>query len=180
MLYRFIIISDEVETFMREIKIDADDKFYSLHEAIAESCGYNSDEMASFTICENGWEKLQDITLEDMSDSSEQDSYVMANTRLSEFLQDEKQHMLYTFDLLADRNFFIELAEISRGHLDKPVVTRQVGEPPAQQLDFDELMKLNPIQDSSAGDIFVDDDMTSDSFSDDELEMEGLGLSDEF
>ena len=178
MIYRFIIISDEAEDFMREIKIDADDKFLAFHEAILKACGYTNDDITYFTICENGWEKVQDITLEDFSTSSEQDSYVMKSTRLSEFLQDEKQHLLYTFDNLGDRKFFIELTQISKGHLDEPIISRQQGEPPVQHLDFDELMMRNPIvQNDSDG--FVDEDMTDDSFSEDDLEMEGLDLMDE-
>ena len=163
---------------MREIKIDANDKFLALHEAILKACGYSNDDITYFTICENGWEKVQGITLEDFSTSSEQDSYVMKSTRLSEFLQDEKQHILYTFDTLGDRKFFIELTEISKGHLDEPVISRQQGEPPVQHLDFDELMKRNPILSNESGD-FIDEDMNSDSFSEEDLELEGLDLMDE-
>ena len=178
MQYRFIIISDEVEDFMREIKVDSNDFFLSFHKAIIKACGYEDDDLSFFTICENGWEKVQDITLEDFSDSSEQDSYVMKSTRLSEFLQDEKQHLLYTFDSLADRKFFIELEEIAKGHLDEPVISRQLGQPPVQHLDIDQLMARNPVVNNDAGGI-VDEDMTSDSFSQEELEMEGLDFMDE-
>ena len=102
----------------------------------------------------------------------------MKSTRLSEFLQDEKQHLLYTYDSLGDRKFFIELSEIIKGHLDAPVIARSQGEPPSQHLDFDELMLRNPVlpEDDAS---FVDDDMTSDSFSDEDLEMEGLDFTNE-
>ena len=66
MIYRFIIISDEVDGFMREIQIDADAKFLELHKLILASCGYEDNQLTSFTICENGWEKGQEITLEEM------------------------------------------------------------------------------------------------------------------
>ena len=179
MLYRFIIISNEVDDFMREIKIDASATFLQLHKAIQESCGYDDEEMTSFTICENGWEKGQEITLEELDTSSEQDSYVMATTRLSEFLMDEKQHLLYTFDMLAERMFFMELSQIIPGkHLDEPVVSRSQGEPPAQRMDFDELMKMNPVVGDNS-DAYVDDDMTSDDFNDEDLEISGLDYSDD-
>lgn len=177
MIYRFILISDEAEGFMREIKIDANDNFFSLHQAILNACGYNNDDLTFFTICENGWEKLQDITIEDLGESSEQDSYVMDKTRLSEFLQDEKQHLLYTFDTLADRKFFIELSEITKGHLQLPEISRSIGDPPVQHLDFNEVMQRNPVINES--DDFIDEDMTSDSFSNEELEMEGLDFTDD-
>ena len=146
MVYRFILISDEVEDFMREIKIDSDATFLDFHKAILKSCGYNDDQITSFTICENGWEKCQEITLEDMSTSSDEDSYVMAKT-LGKSLKE-------------------------------PKVTRQLGNPPAQQLDFDELFARNPIQTDTSAGIMDDDDMFGDGISDEDIDMEGLDISD--
>jgi len=161
---------------MREIKIDAGATFFDLHQAIVDTCGYDSSEMASFTICENGWEKAQEITLFDMDTQSDQDSYVMDSTKLNELLIDEKQHLLYTFDMLAERMFFIELSEIISGkHLDKPVVSRSQGNPPQQKMDFDDLMAMNPVTGDSD---FIDDDMTSDEFNDEDLDISGLDISD--
>ena len=37
MIYRFTIISDEVDNFIREIQIDPEATFYDLHEAILKS-----------------------------------------------------------------------------------------------------------------------------------------------
>ena len=178
MVFRFILISDEVENFMREIQIDSDATFLDLHKAILKSCDYPDDQITSFFICENGWEKTQEITLEDMGTSYEDDTYLMANTRLSELLEDEKQHMLYRYDILGDRMFFIELSEIiTRKTLDEAVVTRSIGNPPPQRLNMDELDKRNPVIYSAD---YVDEDMTSDDFSDEDIAMEGLDLSDEF
>lgn len=180
MIYRFILISDEVDDFMREIQIDADAKFLDFHKVILETCGYSDDQMTSFTICENGWERVQEITLEDMSTSADEDSYIMAKTRLSDFLEEEKQHLLYTFDPLGGRVFFIELSEIITGKsLKTPKVTRQSGDAPEQQLDFDELFAQNPIQASgSSTDIMDDDDLFGDGISDEDIDLEGLDISD--
>jgi hypothetical protein len=177
MIYRFIIISDEVDNFMREIQIDADATFFDFHKAIQKSCGYEDGEMTSFTICENGWEKCQEITLEEMDTESDQDSYVMADTHLEDMIEEEKQHLIYTFDPLADRCFFIELAEIVTGKsLKTPKVSRHIGDAPQQTLDFDELMARNPINDSSSD--FDDDDMFGDGIDDEEIGIEGLEISD--
>ena len=73
--------------------------------------------------------------------SSEEDAYIMKETRLSELLEDEKQKLIYVFDPLAERVFFIELSEIITGKdLDKAVCTRKEGEAPQQTIDFDEQM----------------------------------------
>ncbi|MBQ0021982.1 MAG: hypothetical protein KBT29_01950 [Prevotellaceae bacterium] len=177
MIYRFTIISDEAEGFMREIKIDADAKFLELHKLILESCGYKDDQLTSFTICENGWEKGQEITLQEMDTDLDEDSYIMADTELSEFLEDEKQHMLYTFDPLADRVFFIELSEIITGKsLKTGKVSRSYGEAPEQTLDFDEMFARNPIVETSILD--DDDSMFGDEIDNEEIDFEGLDISD--
>lgn len=179
MVYRFILISDEVEDFMREIKIDSDATFLDFHKAILKSCGYNDDQITSFTICENGWEKGQEITLEEMDTDADEDSYIMAETELSQFLEDEKQHMLYTFDPLADRVFFIELSEIKTGkNLKEGKITRSLGEPPAQTLDFDEMFARNPIVETSS--VMDDEDLFGDEIDSSEIDLEGFDISDEF
>ena len=142
MVYKFRIISDEVEDFLREIEIDSEASFYDLHEAILKSANYSNDQMTSFFICDDAWEKETEITLEDMGMSSfEEDSYIMKDTPLSELLEDEKQKLIYVFDPLTERIFFLELSEIITGKdLTKAVCTRKEGNAPAQTIDFDEQM----------------------------------------
>ena len=66
MIYRFTIISDEVDDFVREIQIDPEATFYDFHEAILKSAGYTNDQMTSFFICDDDWEKEKEITLEEI------------------------------------------------------------------------------------------------------------------
>ena len=94
MVYRFTIISDEVDDFVREIKIDSEATFYDLHEAILKSVGYTDDQLTSFFICDDDWEKEKEITLEEMGNSSEEDSWIMKETVLGDMLEDEKQKLL--------------------------------------------------------------------------------------
>ena len=115
MIYRFTIISDEVDDFVREIQIDPEATFYDFHEAILKSAGYTNDQMTSFFICDDDWEKEKEITLEEMDDNPEMDSWVMKETQLSELVEDEKQKLLYVFDYMTERCFFIELSEIITG-----------------------------------------------------------------
>ena len=48
MIYRFTIISDEVDDFIREIKIDSEATFHDFHEAILKAAGYKNDQLTSF------------------------------------------------------------------------------------------------------------------------------------
>ena len=140
MVYKFRIISDEVDDFLREIRVGSEASFYDLHEAILKCTGYKDDQMTSFFICDDDWEKETEITLEDMgTSSSDEDIYIMKDTPLSELLEDEKQKLIYVFDPLAERVFFIELSEIITGKdLKQAKCTRKEGDAPKQTIDFDE------------------------------------------
>ena len=176
MLYKFRIISDEVDDFLREIKIDSEASFYELHEAILKCCKYKDDQMTSFFICDDDWEKETEITLEDMgSGSSEEDTYVMKDTRLSELLEEEKQKMIYVFDPLAERVFFIELSEIITGKEQAHATcSRKTGEAPKQTIDFDEQMNTNAALDLDEN-FYGDQEFDMEDFDPEGFEMNGGG-----
>lgn len=174
MVYKFRIISDEVDDFLREIKIDSEASFFDFHEAILKSTGYKDDQMTSFFICDDDWEKEIEVTLEDMGNgSSEEDSFVMKDTPLSELVEDEKQKLIYVFDPLAERVFFIELSEIITGKdLEHAICSRKEGNPPQQTIDFEEQMANNTSLD--LGEDFYGDQ----EYNIDELDDEGYEMSD--
>ena len=171
MVYRFIIISDEVDDFVREIKIDSEATFYDLHKAILESTGYKDDQMTSFFTCDEDWEKEKEITLEEMNNNSEEDSWVMKETQLNELLEDEKQKMIYVFDPMTERVFFIELTEIITGQdLNAPVCSRKEGEAPRQTIDFEEIA-------AGSGSLDLDENFYGDQdFDLEEFDPEGFDM----
>ncbi|KAA6303851.1 hypothetical protein EZS27_044507, partial [termite gut metagenome] len=115
MIYRFVIVSDEIDDFVREIQIDPEATFFDFHKAILTAVGYTNDQMTSFFICDDDWGKEKEVTLEDMDTDPEMDNWVMRDTRLNELVEDEKQKLLYVFDNMTERCFFIELFEIITG-----------------------------------------------------------------
>lgn len=140
MIYRFTIISDEIDDFLREIQIDPEATFYDFHKAIIESVGYTDDQMTSFFICDEDWEKEKEITLEEMDTNPEMDSWVMKDTQLNELIEDEKQKLIYIFDYLTERCFFIELSEIITGkEIEGAKCTKKKGDTPKQNVDFEEM-----------------------------------------
>ncbi|BEG98002.1 IS1096 element passenger TnpR family protein [Bacteroides sedimenti] len=144
MVYRFTIISDEIDDFVREIQIDSEATFYDFHEAIIKSVGYADDQMTSFFICDDDWEKEKEITLEDMDKSSDEDNWIMKDTLLSDLIEDEKQKLIYVFDYMTERSFFIELTEIITGKdLKTAACTKKAGEAPKQMIDFEEMTAAN-------------------------------------
>ena len=140
MIYKFVILSDEIDDFRRDILIDSDATFFDLHEAILESVGYTKDQMTSFFICDEDWNKEKEITLVEMDTSSEEDNYIMDSTRLSDLVEEERQKLLYVFEYLTERSFFMELREIITGQSQpKAECVLLKGEPPVQTTEFEAL-----------------------------------------
>jgi hypothetical protein len=133
MIYKFILVSDEEPDFMREISISSEANFQELHEAILDSVNYDGGAITSFFICNEDWEKEQEITLIEMDTDSDVDSYVMSETTISDLVTDEHQKLLYVFDFLTDRAFFIELKEIVFGQdINAAECTASLGDAPMQ------------------------------------------------
>lgn len=168
MVYRFVIFSDEVDNFFREIKIDADATFFDFHNAILDSVGYERNQVTSFFLCSDQWEREQEITLFEMDSSSEYDNLVMDKVELRDLITEEKQRLMYLFDNVSDRAFFIELREIILGvHQEQPVCSLSKGNPPVQLQAPDDFS-------TNASDIVDLDFYGEDDFNDDELDGEGF------
>ena len=169
-----MILSDEVKDFRREIKIDADNTFFKLYKAIIATVGYSEKELASFFICDNKWRKLQEITLFEMDTASDEDPHTMEECILSDYLEDEKQKLIFEFDILNERALFMELSEVIPGkNLKEPVCTLSEGEAPAQFREIEETSIVTT--DVDLGESFYGDE----NFDMDELDKAGFdGLED--
>ena len=88
MVYRFTIISDEVDNFLREIQIDPEATFLDFHKAILEAVGFKEGELASFFVCDDEWNKDIEVTLEEMDTDSATDSYIMSKTRIGKLVDE--------------------------------------------------------------------------------------------
>lgn len=139
MVYKFKLVSDEVSNFSREIEIDSSSSFLQLRNAILDSVGYTKDDIDSFYLCDDQWQKEEEITLEDMGSSSDQDIWIMEDTPLNELIEDEGQKLIFVFNYLTERCFFMEMKEAVPGrNLSAPVCTLKRGNPPKQLMDIEE------------------------------------------
>ncbi|MBO5747642.1 MAG: hypothetical protein II308_05000 [Muribaculaceae bacterium] len=171
MVYRFKIVSDEVDNFCREIEIDSDANFLELRNAILDSVGYTKDEMSSFFLCDEAWQKCEEITLEDMGSSSDEDIWIMEDTHINELVEEEGQRLIFVFDYLTERSFFMELKSIITGKtLMDPLCTRKEGKAPNQHVDLDE---FDARMDKKAAAALEDFD--ADFYGDTEFNEEELG-----
>jgi hypothetical protein len=169
MVYQFTILSDESDDFLRVIEINAEAVFFELHEAILKSANYSHDQITSFFLCTDGWEREQEVTLMEMDVASEYDNLVMDSTVLEDYITDEGQRLQYVFDMMFDRAFFIELTEIITGKtLEKAVCVEKTGKAPEQMITEEQ-------QTVASKSILDDDFYGDDDFDMDELDAEGFG-----
>lgn len=180
MLFRIKFISDEVEGFIREVLIDSEATFLQLNDIVLKSCNYPDDQMTSFYICNEEWERGMQITREDMGTTNvDEDVLIMGKTRLSEFLEDEGQNLQFVFDPFSDRVFYMTVKEAVLGKQQSEAeIVRSVGKPPRQieELDFS-LPTGNgdfSVEDADEDDIFAGEG----GFNDDELDIDGFEISD--
>lgn len=134
MIYNFQISSQEAKNFRLEVKMDEYNTFFDFHSFIQKSLGYESHQLASFFISDRKWMKLKEISMLDMGLNGVA-YYIMQKTKLSTLIHSDEQKLLYTYDFLNDRSFFIELTGIiMEKNLNEPLVTLKQGDPPVQVL----------------------------------------------
>lgn len=134
MIYKFRAISNESDDFFRDIEIEDTDHFFSLHQLIQNSVNYDKSQIASFYTSNGNWEKLDEITIIDMSDFSKEKKYVMHKTIIKELVKKKKDKILYVFDFFSERAFFIELTDIHEAEKGKkyPRLVNGNGKAPVQ------------------------------------------------
>ena len=183
MIYTIKLVCEEVDGFLREIKIDSEATFLDLNNAILKSCGYR-DEMTSFFLTDDSWERQEQITREDMGCGSyDDDAYVMEKTRLNELIDDEGQRMEFIFDPFNERSFYLKVSAITTGEdLDEPEITRQKGDAPQQILDIDTEDLIKTLNTANATeteeDVYDPYGIGGETHNDDEFDVNAYEISD--
>jgi hypothetical protein len=164
MIYLFRVVSDEDQNFYRDVVAEGSDTFLELHQALQKDLGYDANQLASFFITNEMWEKQKEITLIDMMQDPNLGTTTMEQVTLEEFLTEINQRMIYVYDFFAERAFFIELIETTDQSSPKetPFIAQGAGDPPPQ-LALDQL---------------VDDAETKPEFEQDRNEQDDIRLDD--
>ncbi len=125
--YRFRLLFEEQEDFLRDIEIKPGQTFKDFHDIIIQSAEIEGNELASFFICDPRWNKQREITLIDMgvklpeTDFDEDDRkpvnvplpvMIMEDVKIREVIDDPHQRILFEYNFLNPRTFFIELTKI--------------------------------------------------------------------
>jgi hypothetical protein len=115
-LFKFRVIMDTEQDVFRDIEIETESNFDSLHKAVLDAFDFEQGEMASFYLSDEEWSKGLEISLMDMGGVDE-DSLSMSTTILSDMVMKPGDKILYVYDFMRMWIFYIELIEVKK---DKP------------------------------------------------------------
>lgn len=171
MVYKFLVGSEEAENFKLEIMIDSEDTFMRLRNTILDAAGYDKDQVDSFYICDEEWNKEEEVMVMDMGLDSDDDLWLMDDTPLEELLEDEGQRLKFVFDMMSERYFYMRLKETIPGRsLHDPLCTRKEGRAPKEFTDVEPVATAPKVANANIEDIgeefYGDDDYNEDELTD--------------
>ncbi len=108
MVFRFRMLSDENDRFVRDYEVMYDSTLADLHRFILESLEYD-DCMASFFTADDRWNKGREFTLMDMGDGGDEGPVAMDRVTLGQIIHNRRDRLIYLFDLFGDRAYYLEL-----------------------------------------------------------------------
>lgn len=106
MVFKFRMLSDENDHFVRDYEVPYDMTLLGFHEFITRSLGYEEG-MSSFFTADKQWNRLREFTLMDMGDNSEDAPLPMADITLGQLIHNNRDRLIYQFDLMGDRAYYL-------------------------------------------------------------------------
>lgn len=149
------MISGEEKAFLRDYEIDSNQTFFDFHKLIQTNLGFDSNQLASFFLADDEWNKGLELTLLDMENEGGPAAIPMDSVKIKEILKEKKERLLYVYDIFNDNLFFLELMDVYPPDckLNYPYCSASVGEAPSQS-DFRNSSADAALVDSEIDDIF--------------------------
>lgn len=174
--FRVLLDSEKDEEIFRDIIVSRTDNFESLYRAILDAFNFKNEEMASFYMSNEDWDKGHEITLMDMSFGEDtNDTAIMSATTIEKEILEKDQKIILVHDFLKMWIFLIELQEERPEKVDKPYVHLSVGDSPDENEKSDDFMMESDYEGDDEDEYFDG----FESLDDDDLE-EGFESYDEF
>ena len=133
--FRVLLDSEKNEEVFRDILISDMDDFESLYKIILEAFDFKGDQMGSFYVSNDTWDKGHEISLMDMTyddDSIDEPSTVMKAAIIKDFLQEPDQKFILIYDFLCMWIFLVELIGFEKTEPVKPSILLSIGKAPAE------------------------------------------------
>ncbi len=156
-IYHFRVLLDTTQDVFRDIEIAGESTFSELHSMIVKAFSFSGNEMASFYMSNEMWDKGEEIAMIDLMDDPDQlPLRMMDTTKLDDLLGISGDKMLYVYDFLRMWIFFVELVSVKDPDSKEiyPKIGLLVGNAPAE----DSRESAGPMVVELAEDAIYDDD----------------------
>jgi hypothetical protein len=133
--FRVLLDSESNSEIFRDILISDNANFESLFKAIVSSFRFEGDQMASFYVSNDNWDKGEEISLMDMSyddDLVESPTAIMKDATIKDFLKEPDQKFILVYDFLRMWIFLVELIGYDKNSPETPEVLLAVGMAPPE------------------------------------------------
>ncbi len=141
-IYRFRVLIDHESEAFRDIEIGSEQTFLDLHTAIKDAFAFIGQEMASFYVSDEAWDKGPEIPLADLGFAEEGDvPALMDQVYISDHIRSTDQRFIYAYDFLHMWMFMVELIHASdpEAGVQYPRVVMSMGTAPDEHSKEDDL-----------------------------------------
>jgi hypothetical protein len=133
--FRVLLDSDKNEEVFRDIIISNEADFETFYRAIMSAFGFNGDQMASFYVSNDNWDKGHELSLIDMSyddDAIDEPASVMKQASIQNFLTEPDQRYILVYDFMRMWVFLIELIAYEKDTPEAPIMAFAIGKAPQE------------------------------------------------
>jgi hypothetical protein len=133
--FRVLLDSQDKTEVFRDILISDSDNLESFYRAIVDAYQFSQEQMASFYVSNDQWDKGHEIALFDMSfgDDDQKIPDVMSSTTVEEFIEAKDQKFILVHDFMRMWIFLIELIGYQEATPERPIVKLSVGNAPSEE-----------------------------------------------
>lgn len=131
--FRVLLDSAVSNEVFRDILIDENESFEAFYRTILGAYNFRNEQMASFYMSNQDWDKGHEITLMDMSFGEEPEvASIMSLTKIKDHIEENDQKIILVHDFLRMWIFLIELIGLEATAPKSPEVVLSIGEAPLE------------------------------------------------
>lgn len=112
-IFKYRMLSDESDNFVRDFEVYPDMTLTEFHHFILRALRYDEC-MVSIFKSDADWQLVEEFSEIDMGEDIPDAPRCMDKVRLMEVTNDFHDRLIYTFDMINDRSFYLELVDMQR------------------------------------------------------------------
>ena len=116
-VFKYRMLSDESDHFVRDFEVYPDMTLSQFSDFVLEALHYEPC-MVSIFKADDEWRPIEEFSEIDLGDDVPGAPRAMDKVRLMEVTSDFHERIIYTFDMLNNRSYYIELLDMQRPNSD--------------------------------------------------------------